>query len=271
MQLKRLSINHLIPNLVTLASLCAGLSAIRFALLERWEHAIIAVMISAICDTLDGRLARMLKGTSQFGAELDSLADLVAFGVAPALIIYLWSLQYAGPLGWLAVLAFPCCSALRLARFNTHVGDPNPPPFTMGFFSGVPTPAGAGLCLLPIVLSIGMKENQFGSLNEQYWLIIPWVLAVGVLMISKLPTLSLKKIRFSRDYAAFVLLGAVLVAALLITIPWLALCLLLLAYLASLPIGAHLYRKAEARYKASLTDAAPTTTPPAPKPVEELT
>jgi CDP-diacylglycerol--serine O-phosphatidyltransferase len=113
-----------------------------------------------------------------------------------------------------------------------------------------------------------MKENQFGSLNEQYWLIMPWVLGVGVLMISKLPTLSLKKIRFSRDYVAFVLLGAVLVAALLITIPWLALSLLLLAYLASLPVGAHLYRKAEARYKASLSDTA---TPSTPKPVEELT
>ena len=245
-KLRRVSLNHLIPNLVTLASLCAGMSAVRFAFLDRWEPALIAILVAAICDTLDGRLARMLKGTSQFGAELDSLADLVSFGVAPALMVYMWSLQGAGPLGWLAVLAFPCCSALRLARFNTNLGA-EPPPFAAGYFTGVPTPAGAGLCLLPLVFSVGLKENQVGTLAEQYWLIIPWMLGVGFLMISNLPTLSLKKIKFQREQAAFVLLGAVLVAALLVTIPWLAIGLLLTGYLVSLPLGYLIYKRAERR------------------------
>jgi CDP-diacylglycerol--serine O-phosphatidyltransferase len=145
MQLKRLSINHLIPNLVTLASLCAGLSAIRFALLERWEHAIIAVMISAICDTLDGRLARMLKGTSQFGAELDSLADLVAFGVAPALIIYLWSLQCRWPFGLASGFGLPLLRGLAFSSLQHSCGRPQPAPFYLGVFYRCANTGGRGL------------------------------------------------------------------------------------------------------------------------------
>lgn len=256
LHLTRIPLNHLLPNFITLLSLCAGMTSVRFALQERWELALLAILASSICDALDGRLARLLKGTSQFGAELDSLADLVAFGVVPALVMYLWSLQEAGPLGWLAVLVFPCCSALRLARFNTHLADPNPPPYAAQFFTGVPTPAGAGLCVFPLVLSVGMMENGVGTLAGWHWLIIPWMLAVGALMISRLPTFSFKKMRVASDIAVFILLGAVLGVAILVTVPWLGITLVLGGYILSLPLGLLQYRSLAKAHRAEETPAA---------------
>lgn len=255
LQLTRIPLNHLLPNFITLLSLCAGMTSVRFALQERWEPALLAIVASSVCDALDGRLARLLKGTSQFGAELDSLADLVAFGVVPALVMYLWSLQHAGPLGWLAVMVFPCCSALRLARFNTNLADPNPPPYASQFFTGIPTPAGAGLCVFPLVVSVGLTENHIGSLVEQHWLIIPWILLIGGLMISRLPTLSFKKLRVARDIAVFILLGALLLVAIMVTTPWLAITLILSLYLLSLPIGVLHYRKLARAHAAELAAA----------------
>ncbi len=257
LHLKHIPINHLIPNFITLLSLCAGMTAVRFALQERWEYALLGILASSICDGLDGRVARLLKGTSQFGAELDSLADMVAFGVVPALVMYLWSLQGAGPLGWLAVMVFPCCSALRLARFNTNLADPNPPPYASQFFTGVPTPAGAGLCVFPIVLSVGLNENGLGTLAQSHWFIIPWMLLVGALMISRLPTLSFKKMKVARDVAVFILLGGVLTVAILITTPWLAITLILGGYILSLPVGWWHYRTLAKAYAAQSTSVAP--------------
>jgi CDP-diacylglycerol--serine O-phosphatidyltransferase len=241
------SYNVLLPNAVTLLSLCAGLTAVRFATLERWEFVLYALMAAGICDTLDGRLARLLKGTSPFGAELDSLADVVSFGVAPALILYMWTLHDAGPLGWIAVLAFACCSALRLARFNVASADANPPPYAASFFTGVPTPAAAGLAMLPLVLSQGMSENNLGTLASQHWFIIPWTLMVGFLMVSRLPTYSFKKVKVPRDVALIILLVFVMLTALMITLPWLAMTILLLAYLASLPMAFVHFRRLSRR------------------------
>lgn len=249
--LPHVSINHLLPNAITLLSLCSGLSAIRYAMLGRWEHALFALMVAAICDTLDGRVARLLKGTSQFGAELDSLADLVSFGVAPALVLYLWTLNTGGPLGWVAVLIFPCCSALRLARFNTALADENPPPFAASFFTGVPTPAGAGLAMLPIVISLGMTENRLGSLANEHWLVIPWTILVGFLMVSRLPTFSGKKVKIPRDLAVILLLGVALFTALMVTMPWIGMVLILVAYLLSLPLSYLSYKKLMKDYKAA--------------------
>lgn len=249
-QLQHISFNHLLPNAITLLSLCSGLSAIRYALMEKWEFALFALLAASICDTLDGRVARLLKGTSQFGAELDSLADLVSFGVAPAMVLYLWTLNTAGPLGWVAVLIFPCCSALRLARFNTALAAENPPPFAPMFFTGVPTPAGAGLAMLPLVISIGMRENNLGTLTSEHWLVIPWTLLVGFLMVSRLPTFSGKKVKIPRDLAIVLLLCVALFTALLVTMPWIAMVLILTIYLLSLPLSYLQYKSLMKAYKA---------------------
>ena len=152
-RLKRLHINRMIPNILTLMAMSAGLTAIRFALQERWEFAAYAILIAAILDTLDGRVARILKGSSKFGAELDSLSDFLSFGIAPAMMLYLWAMQDTGRFGWALTLLYAVACALRLARFNTQIEEPDAPAWTKNFFSGVPSPAGAGLVLMPLILS----------------------------------------------------------------------------------------------------------------------
>ena len=143
-RLKALPFNRMIPNILTLLALCAGLTSIRFGLLEQWQLAVVALFAAAIFDGLDGRVARILKGTSKFGAELDSLSDFISFGVAPAIVLYLWTMQTWGNIGWLVVLIFSVCCALRLARFNTNLDEPNTPPWAVNFFTGVPAPAAGG-------------------------------------------------------------------------------------------------------------------------------
>ena len=236
-------INQLIPNIVTLLSLCAGMLAMRYALEEQWLHALFAIGVSGLCDTLDGRLARLLKGTSHFGAELDSLADIVAFGVAPAWVMYFWGLHNAGPLGWVAVMVFPCCAALRLARFNTALDDPNPVPWAGKFFTGVPMPGGAGLCVFPIVVSLGIGEWGEGALSNLNWMLPLWVFLVGGLMVSRLPTFSFKKMKIHRGFAPVLLLSIVFILALLVTIPWLGMAILLVMYLASIPLASLSWRQ----------------------------
>jgi len=240
-KLPHIAINHMIPNMLTMLSLCMGLSAIRYATMEKWEPAVAAMLASAVLDALDGRIARLLKGTSQFGAELDSLADLVAFGVAPALVLYMWGLHDAGPLGWLACLVFCCCSALRLARFNVNLGDANKPPFAGNYFTGVPTPAGAGLAILPLTISLALTDNGYGDLTALDPIIVPWMFFVGALMISWVPTFSFKKMRIPRIYAGFVLLGIGAFAVLLINTPWLTVSAFLLVYLSTLPMAVRRY------------------------------
>ena len=159
-RLRDLPVNSLIPNILTVLALCAGMSAIRFAMQEKWELAVAAIIVAGILDGLDGRMARLLKGATKFGAELDSLSDFIAFGVAPALVIYLWSTEVLGGIGWIAGLAYSTCCALRLARFNTALDNPDQPAWTSYFFTGMAAPAGACIALLPIAVSFQIGDRD---------------------------------------------------------------------------------------------------------------
>lgn len=227
------SINRLIPNVLTLAALCAGLTGLRFALIGRFELAVLAVLTAALLDGLDGRVARLMNATSRFGAELDSLADFVSFGVVPAVIAYLWSLQGLRGFGWSVALLYVICAALRLARFNTDLENP-PPAWRAAFFTGVPSPAGAGLALLPLVASFELPDTM---LDGHPGLMAAWLLLVGGLMVSQLPTFAFKRLRVPNAYVLPVLLVLALVTAGLAAEPWWTLVLLGLAYLASLPFA----------------------------------
>ncbi|NVO14823.1 MAG: CDP-diacylglycerol--serine O-phosphatidyltransferase [Rhodoplanes sp.] len=234
-------IRTLVPNIVTLLSLCAGLTAIRLAAELRFELALAAIVFAAVLDGIDGRLARMLKGTSRFGAELDSLADFVNFGVAPALILYFWGLHDLKNVGWIVAIVFAICAGLRLARFNVMIDDPNRPVWAGNFFTGIPAPAGAIVVLLPIYLQfLGVAKSLIPMP-----LVLIYTLAIGLLMISKLPVWSGKKLgtRVAPEMVlpAFVL--AVLFFALLISYPWEVLTTGTVVYLGCLPLGWKSYRR----------------------------
>ena len=238
--LRGFSINRLIPNILTLAALCSGLTAIRFALQGEMRLAVMAIIVASIFDALDGRVARRLGVASRFGAELDSLSDFLCFGVAPALVLYLASLKDGGALGWVVTLMFPICSALRLARFNTAlVSDTPPPAWTGSFFTGVPAPAGALLALIPLMVSFEIETAW-----PRHPLVEGTVLvAVGGLMVSRLPTYSFKKGRVPRHLVMPALLGAALVMGVLASAPWIGLSLLGLAYVALIPFSWLAYRR----------------------------
>lgn len=238
-RLKGLSLNRLLPNVLTLLALCAGVTGIRFAVHGAFEAAVVAIMTAAVLDTLDGRIARLLNGQSKFGAELDSLSDVISFGVAPAMILYMWELSAAGTFGWISVLALCVCAALRLARFNTRLGESDLPPYAYNYFTGVPAPAGAGLALLPVVISFEAGEFLFGN----PWFVVPWVLVVALMMVSELPTFSLKGVRVPQRWVIPVLAGIGLLAAALVSRPWLTLALIAAAYAASLPFSYRQYHR----------------------------
>jgi len=255
--LRGLSINRLIPNLLTLAALCAGLTALRFGLQKDYNLAVVAIIVAAIFDSLDGRVARRLGVTSRFGAELDSLSDFLCFGVAPAIVLYLASLHAGGALGWVVTLLFPICSALRLARFNTAlVSDVPPPAWTGAFFTGVPAPAGALLALVPLLIGFEIEAGW-----PRHPLVVGSVLLlVGGLMVSRLPTFSFKKGRVPRNYVLPGLLGAAVFMGLLATRPWIAMSLLGLVYVALIPFSVMAYR----RHARAARDAEATRSPVAP-------
>jgi len=239
--LRGFSINRLIPNLLTLAALCSGLTAIRFGLQGAFKLAVIAVIVAAIFDALDGRVARRLGVTSRFGAELDSLSDFVSFGVAPAILLYYWTLQGAGGAGWVISLLFGVCVALRLARFNTRIDNADLPAWTSRFFVGVPAPAGAGLSLMPIAATL---EFGPGFANSPIFVGITTV-AVAALMVSRLPTFSMKRVRVPHHLVVPTLLGVGLLAAVLVTNPWLTLLGLAIVYLSTIPVSILSYRRLE--------------------------
>jgi CDP-diacylglycerol--serine O-phosphatidyltransferase len=234
------SINRLIPNILTLAALCSGLTAIRFALQGEMRLAVIAIIVAAIFDALDGRVARRLGVTSRFGAELDSLSDFLCFGVTPALVLYLASLKDGGALGWVVTLMFPICSALRLARFNTAlVSDTPPPVWTGSYFTGVPAPAGALLALIPLMVSFEIEAAW-----PRHPLVVGAVLViVGGLMVSRIPTYSFKKGRVPRHLVLPSLLGAALVMGVLASAPWIAGSLIGLVYVSLIPFSWIAYRR----------------------------
>ena len=200
--LSELSVNRMLPNVLTVLALCAGMTAIRFAISGDFPYAVFAIIVAGIFDGLDGRLARLLKSTSRFGAELDSLSDFISFGVAPAAVLYLWTMAALHSIGWAIVLFFAVCCALRLARFNTQLAA-EPPPWAANFFSGAPAPAGAGLVMLPMFASF-----EWGDwITRSPYLNAVWITGIALLMVSTIPTVSLKRIRIPHDFVIPTLLG----------------------------------------------------------------
>jgi CDP-diacylglycerol---serine O-phosphatidyltransferase len=226
----------LIPNLITLLALCLGLTAIRFALEDEISWAVMAIAVAAVLDGLDGRIARALKGTSRFGAELDSLADFVDFGVAPALVLYVFTLSQMRSLGWFAALIFAIACALRLARFNVMIEDPNRPAWQSYFFVGMPAPAGAITGLLPVYLHLSLLHAPRSPALAPFE--IAYVLAIAWLMASRVPHFSGKSIgRVPRDYVAVVLFALAAGILLLANFPMEMLAAMTLVYLAAIPFS----------------------------------
>lgn len=231
------TVSKLIPNLITVGATCAGLTGVRFALDEKWEYAVIAVGVAAVLDGLDGRMARLLKSASDFGAELDSLSDFVAFGVSPALILYFWSLDALGGIGWAITLFLAICCALRLARFNTSIGKL--PPYAYNYFTGVPAPMGAALALLPMIASFEFGREIVGHPI----LLAAWTSIVALLMVSQVPTYSLKKIKIPQFMVLPVVVAAVLLLVGLAGAPWRTLTFALLVYITSFGVSMWSYRR----------------------------
>ncbi len=242
---KAIPVRTLLPNLITLLALCAGLTAIRLAVEDKLDLALAAIVFAALLDGIDGRIARMLKGTSRFGAELDSLADFVNFGVAPALILYFWGLHELKSAGWIVALVFAICAGLRLARFNVMIDDPNKPLWAGKFFTGIPAPAGAITVLLPIYLSfLGVPVSLI-----TIWLTFFYTMAIAFLMVSRLPVLSGKRVgkRVPPEMVLPVFVMVVLFFAMLVSYPWQVLTVGTVAYLACLPLGWLSYREHQRR------------------------
>jgi CDP-diacylglycerol---serine O-phosphatidyltransferase len=255
--LRAVPMRIIVPNLVTLLALSIGLTAIRFAIDAQYETAVIAVIAAAILDGLDGRLARVLRGTSRFGAELDSLADFVDFGVAPALILYLWGLHEIKSFGWFAALVFAIAAALRLARFNVMSDDPNRPAWHARFFTGMPAPAGAIVGLLPVYLNLSILAVPNTRAVAPFE--IAYVLLIALLMASPVPHFSGKNIgRVPRDYVLGVLFGVAASLLLLATFTMEMLICLTLIYLATIPAAMRrfkAYQEEDAAREASAASA----------------
>lgn len=224
-----------LPNAITVLAMCAGLSAVQFALNQQLEGAVAAVAAAAVLDALDGRIARLLDATSRMGAELDSLSDAMSFGVAPALTLYAWQLA-GNRVGWVAALIFAVCMILRLARFNTLLDDGDQPPFSKEFFVGVPAPAAGLLALLPIVLTAAVGGEGWWSSQP---VIMIWMIAVAALAVSRVPTLSLKTVKVPAKLIAPLLVVVAVLAAGIVTYPLLFLTVVLVAYLAHVPYAAY--------------------------------
>ena len=256
---RAIPVRTLVPNVITLLALCAGLTAIRLAFEQKLEWALAAIVFAAALDGIDGRIARLIKGQSRFGAELDSLADFVNFGCAPALILYMWELHEYGNVGWIAAMVFAICGALRLARFNVMIDAPDRPAWTANFFTGVPAPAGAIIVMLPIYVHLLGLPKVAATVTLLY------TLAVAFLMVSQLPVFSGKRVgkRVPPEMVLPVFVLVVLFFGLLIAYPWWVLTIGTLCYLACLPLGWHSYR--EHQRKDALAAA-----PPAPEAAEAL-
>jgi len=237
---KGVPLRFLLPNLVTLLALCLGLTSIRFAIEGRIETAVLAIIAAAVLDALDGRIARALKGTSKFGAEFDSLADFLDFGVAPALVLYQFSLHEVKGMGWFAVMVFAVACSLRLARFNVAIDDPDKPAWMGNFFVGMPAPAGAIVGLLPVYFNLLGLEHQTKYVPFE----IAFTLMVALLMVSRIPHYSGKSMgRVEREHIVPVTFGVVATILLLATYPFEVLVGLTLLYLLAIPLSVRTYRR----------------------------
>jgi len=252
-----LSFNRMIPNILTLLGLCAGLTSMRYALEGRFGSAAVAILVAACIDGLDGRLARLLKATTRFGAEFDSLADFCCFGIAPAFILYIWSLQSARGFGFAPCLIFAVCMALRLARFNAALDTPRPlaHAYAYNFFTGVPAPAGAGLALFPLVLGLEGRSLGIGWMEAvpRHPLFCAVVLiGTAMLLVSTLPVWSFKNFKVPREYALPLLLGIGTFTAVLVADPWAALAGAGAIYLIMLPFSRRSFRRLRAEAEAPI-------------------
>jgi CDP-diacylglycerol--serine O-phosphatidyltransferase len=256
----------MVPNVLTVLALCAGMTAIRFAMGGNFMAAVYAIMIAGVLDGLDGRVARLLKSTSHFGAELDSLSDFISFGVAPAAVLYLWTMQALHGAGWAIVLLFAVCCALRLARFNTQLGV-EVPAHASQYFTGVPAPAGAGLAIMPMFAAF-----EWGDwiVRSPYFVGV-WVTGVALLMVSTIPTVSLKKFRIPQHLVMPTLLGIGILAAFLTTAPWPTLTALGIGYLGSIPWTMRSARRIKATARKPETAETPALAPLPPHMVGEGT
>lgn len=248
--------HKLIPNVLTLMALTAGLTGIQFAIDEKWEQAVLAIVIAAILDMLDGATARLLNAASKFGAQLDSFSDFLAFGVAPAIILYLWVLEESGKIGWIAMLVYAIACAMRLARYNI-MEKPIHGAWAKGFFAGVPAPGGAGLAFLPMFIWF-LDPDFFEQFAFGNMLIGIWLILCAGMMISRIPTWSTKQLKLPSKMAMPALGIVVFVMAALIQAPWPTLTIICLGYIASIPFAIRYFRKIvrETREEFDLTDLA---------------
>jgi len=239
----------ILPNLLTLIGVCLGISSIKFALDQNYNLSVIFLILAAILDTLDGRIARLIKGTSEFGKELDSLTDFVSFGIAPAFILYFWELNNYGKIGWAITLVFSVCCVLRLARFNlTKISEEAE--WKRNYFEGIPSPAGAILILLPLIYELSDLQLNIDIKKFTPYLVI----VVAVLLISKIPTFSLKKIKISSQLTIFFLFGIIIIIVSLIFFTFKSLLILGILYLASIPVSYYLYKKTSKKLSKTLKE-----------------
>lgn len=239
----------LVPNAVTALALCAGLTAIRYAIGGDWERAVIFIMTAAALDGIDGRIARLLRGESRFGAELDSLADAIDFGVTPAIVVYLWSLQTEPRVGWICALVYAVFCALRLARFNARIDLAEQPHKSAGFLTGVPAPAGAGLAMLPMYLWFVTGEPLFRS----PWIVAPWIALIAVLMVSSIATYSWSSLKLRRNIRFEAIVVIVALGAALISAPWQTLSVACVLYLLTMPFSMRAYARVRRQRAAGAT------------------
>ena len=237
-------VRKLIPNLVTLGGLCCGLSSIRFAIDGEFRIAVALLAAAAIIDGMDGRIARLLNSTSNFGAQLDSLSDFLCFGVAPAFVLYIWKLHEVKDIGWAVVLFFTVCCALRLARFNANLSDEKEP-WETKFFTGIPSPAGAMLSLMPIVGSFYMPPTAF----QNSWFCIFWVSLMGLMMASRIPTFAAKRIRIPHDWLLPIMLMLTITMVFVFIEPWVMFNICGLIYCFFVPISLYRYNALARYYK----------------------
>ena len=251
-----------VPNAVTALALCVGLTGVRFAIAGEWENAIYAIVAAAVLDGMDGRIARALKGQTRFGAELDSLSDVIAFGASPAIILHLWILQTWPRIGWIFALAYAACMALRLARFNARIDVEDQPHKSAGFNTGVPAPAGAGLLLLPIILWLA-SEQQWDWLRDRY-VVAAWAGLVAFLAISSVATFSWGSLKLRRNVRLEAIVIIALIGAAIFSAPWETLSAVAILYLATIPFSVMSYAKVR-RQRAAASPTLPLTplVPPA--------
>jgi CDP-diacylglycerol--serine O-phosphatidyltransferase len=249
-----LTLSKMIPNLITMMALIAGITSVQKALTGNFEVAVLLLLAAAILDVMDGAVARALKAQSEFGAQLDSLSDFLAFGVAPGLILYVWTLGDAGKLGWIAAVVFPVAAALRLARFNVMTAAAaDIPLWKKRFFTGVPTPAGAILCLFPLYVWF-LTPETFEGYRWGTPFVAVWAITVAALMVSRIPTFSIKYLKIPPKMMVPVMAFVALVVAALFNAPWVTLPIICIVYAASIPLIFHQYRKLEKEHQADEED-----------------